>query len=381
MDALWNLGFRPFFLLAGLFAAASILAWTAQLAGAAGAHPYVTGPTWHAHEMIFGYAFGVVSGFLLTAVRNWTGRPTPSGSPLRLLVLLWALGRVLMLTPWFTAAPLSDAAFAVAVAFSIARPLVQSRNRHNYFFVAILLAFAAANLLFYGAATGLLPWTPERGLRFGLDLVLLLMTVLGGRVIPMFTANGVPGTRPRRNPWVERCAVGSVLVLLLLDLFALPAPFVTVAAAFAAAANLARLALWQPWKTFRLPLVWILHVSYGWIVAYLLLLGPVSAGMLPAGPALHALTVGAIGGLTLGMMTRVSRGHTGRALRTGKAEVAAYLLLQGAALVRVFLPLLLPAQTLPAITVSGCLWASAFLVFAGSYFPVLAKPRIDGKPG
>ncbi|MDE1982708.1 MAG: NnrS family protein [Betaproteobacteria bacterium] len=370
--ALWNLGFRPFFLLAGIFSAASILAWIAQLSGLSGSYRYAASPLWHAHEMIFGYAFAVVVGFLLTAVRNWTNEPTPTRRPLILLALLWGLGRVLAAGPGFAYAPLSDAVFALAAAAAIARPLRQSRNRRNYFFIAVLAGFSAGNLLFYLA--------PEQGIRLGLDLLLFLMAVMGGRVIPMFTANGVPGSAPRRKAWVERAALGSILALLVLDL--LPWPLLSaVAAAIAAVANLARLALWQPWRTVRYPLVWILHASYAWIVVYLALLAPALAGLIPASPARHALTVGAIGGLTLGMMTRVARGHTGRELHAGRAEVLAYLLVEGAAVIRVFVPLLAPQAYFAALLVSGSLWAAAFLAFAGRFFPVLTRPRTDGRPG
>lgn len=379
--ALWNLGFRPFFLFAGFFSAASILAWTAQLAFGAHAPAYVAGPAWHAHEMIFGYAFAVVVGFLFTAVRNWTNQPTPTGAPLALLVLLWSLGRVLMLTPWFAQAPLADAVFSLAAAGAIARPLMRGGNRHNYFFIVVLGGFAAANGLFYGAVTGAISWPPERGLHMGLDLVLFLMAIVGGRVIPMFTANGAPGSRPQRRPWVERCALGSLLALLAVELLALPLLLLSATAATAALANLARLLLWQPWRTFRHPMVWILHAAYGWIVLYLALLAPAAAGLIPSSPALHALTVGAIGSLTLGMMTRVSRGHTGHPLRAGTLEIAAYLLLQCAALVRVGLPLLAPALARQAFVVSGVLWAMAFLAFTVRFAPMLARPRIDGKAG
>ena len=371
-NALWNLGFRPFFLLAGIFSAASILAWISQLSGIAGAYRYVATPLWHAHEMIFGYAFAVVVGFLLTAVRNWTSQPTPTGRPLILLALLWCLGRVLAASPWFAYAPLSDAVFSLAAAAAIARPLRQSRNRRNYFFIAVLSAFSAGNLLFYLA--------PDRGVRLGLDLLLFLMAVMGGRVIPMFTANGVPGSAPKRMAWVERAALGSILALLVLDLLPWPLLAAVVAAA-AALANLVRLALWQPWRTLRHPLVWILHASYAWIVVYLALLAPALVSLAPVSPARHALTVGAIGGLTLGMMTRVARGHTGRELHAGAGEVLAYLLLECAALIRVFVPLLAPQAYFAAILVSGGLWVTAFLMFAGCFFPILTRPRMDGRPG
>ena len=379
--ALWNLGFRPFYLLAGLFATLAVPLWSAQYAGWLGAHALVAGPLWHAHEMIFGYAFAVIVGFLFTAGRNWANLPTPTGAALGAIAALWVAGRVLVLTPYALAAAVFDTAFAVSAAAAIAVPFVRAGNRRNYFFVALLLGLGLANLAFHLGMAGRIDLPLQTSLQAGLDLVLFIMVVMAGRVIPMFTMNGIPGVVCTRLPWIERLAPGSVLLLLAADVLLAPEPIVGAIAAAAAAAHAARLALWRPWRTLKTPIVWILHCAYAWIVLALALRALAAFDLVPAGLATHALTVGAIGGLTLGMMTRTSLGHTGRPLRAGRAEVFCYAAIQLAALTRVFLPLAFPALYLQAIVGSGLLWSAAFGVFTVAYWPILPRPRADGKPG
>ena len=379
--ALWNLGFRPLYLLAGLFATLSVPLWMAQYAGWLGGHAIVAGPLWHAHEMIFGYAFAVIVGFLFTAGRNWTNQPTPAGASLAAIAALWIAARVLVLTPYALAAAAADTAFAFAAAAAIAVPFVRSGNRRNYFFIALLLGLGLANLAFHLGMAGLLDLPLQRGLQVGLDLVLFIMVVMGGRVIPMFTMNGVPGVFCARLPWIERLAPGSVLVLLAADVLGATDMVTGLIAAVAAAAHAARLILWRPWLTLKKPMVWILHFAYAWIVLALALRALAAFDLMPAGLATHALTVGAIGGLTLGMMTRTSLGHTGRPLQAGRAEVFCYAAIQLAALTRVVLPLAFPSLYLQAIVGSGLLWSAAFGVFTIAYWPILSRPRADGRPG
>ena len=365
--ALFDLGFRPFYLLAGAYAALAVPLWALQYAG------WLPGGNilWHAHEMIFGYAFAVIAGFLLTAVRVWTGRPTPTGAVLAAIAALWLLARALALVS-LPAAAAAGAVFALAVAGGIGQPLVASGNRRNLFFIALVLALGAAGIA--------LQTYPQLGIAIGLDVVLFVMAVVAGRVVPMFTNNGVPGAGARRNAVLERAALGSILLLIALDVFEL-ATMAAVVALMAAALHAARLALWNPQRTLRHPLVWILHVSYAWIVAHLLLRGLAGFGLVSVALATHALTIGAIGGLTLGMMTRTARGHTARPLVAGRAEIAAYALVQAAAVVRVLVPLVMPAAYVAATAASALLWFAAFATFTVAYFPILSRPRLDGQPG
>lgn len=365
--ALLALGFRPFYLLAGAYAALSVPLWALQFAG------WLPGASlwWHAHEMLFGYTFAVIAGFLFTAVRNWTALPTPTGAPLALVAAVWVAARILAPLS-LPAAAVADAVFAIAVAWGIGRPLLASGNRRNLFFVALILAFGLASASF--------PVWPRHALTVGLDVVMFVMAVVAGRVVPMFTNNAVPGAGARRVRGLEAAALGSILLLLAADLFQLATAAAAVALA-TAVLHAARLGLWAPQRTRGQPILWILHLSYAWIVIHLVLRALAGMALVPGSAATHALTVGAIGGLTLGMMTRTARGHTARPLTAGRAEVTAYVLVHAAALVRVLMPLIAPAQYAAGILLSAALWSAAFAVFTCVYFPVLTHPRLDGKPG
>lgn len=378
--ALWQLGFRPFYLLASAFAAVSILLWSLQFAGwLPGA--YLPGPLWHAHEMVFGFTLAVIVGFLLTAGANWSGRPTPKGWRLAALALLWLAARVLVLTPFAWAAALANAAFPIAAAIALAIPFWKARNQRNYFFVALLAAMGLASFAVHLAQMQVLALPAWAGIQLALDIVLFILCVMGGRVIPMFTNNGVPGTAARRAPWVEKASLGGVLALLAADLLRLPAGVVATVAVFAGAANLARWWLWQPWRTLRAPLVWVLHLAYLWIPVHLVLRGAAALGGVATSAATHALTAGAVGGLIIGMITRTARGHTGRPLRADRFDVTAYVLVALAAFVRVLVPLAQPAWTLQAVWISGLLWSAGFALYFAVYAGRLARPRIDGRPG
>lgn len=378
--ALWSLGFRPFYLLAAIFGSLSIALWGAQAAGWLAA-PYLRGPLWHAHEMIFGFTLAVMTGFLFTAVPNWTSRPTPTGVPLAALALLWVAGRVLVLTPFNVAAACANVAFPLAVAVGIGKALAGSGNRHNYFFVGLLAIMAAAAVATHAAQLDIAAVPAWLGLRTALDVVLLVMTVLAGRVIPMFTRNGVPGARVRSSALVERIVPISAVALLFCDVVSSPPVLLAIVLGIGAAAQCVRVLLWRPWQTRRVPLVWILHVGYCWIPLHLALRALSEFDLVAAPLATHALTVGAIGGLTLGMMTRTARGHTGRPLRADGWEIAAYASVTAAAMTRVLLPLALPSFYNTAIVASAALWSAAYAIYAVRYWPVLTRPRLDGKPG
>ncbi len=362
--ALLSLGFRPFYLLAGAYAALAVPLWGAMYAGML--EPNML---WHGHEMLFGYAFAVIAGFLLTAVRNWTSLPTPSGAPLAALAGLWLLARLVapFALQWSV---FIDALFAIALAIGIGRPLVLSGNKRNLVFVVLVLALGGASVAFQA-------W-PLAALRFGLDIVLLVIAVIAGRVVPMFTNNAVPGAGARSTKWLELASLASLVLVIGLDLFSYSPGMSLLAAALLHAM---RLSLWMPWKTLGKPILWILHFSYAWIVVHLLLRGLAAYELVAPQLATHALTIGAIGGMTLGMMTRTSRGHTGRMLVAGTPEVLAYVLVQAAAVVRVLVPLALPDAYFATVMGSAALWFAAFAIFTVAYFPILSQPRADGRPG
>lgn len=378
--ALWQLGFRPFYLLASSFAALSVPLWALQYAGLL-PRPYLDGPIGHAHEMLFGFVLAVIVGFLFTAGRNWSGRPTPSGAALAALAALWLAARVLALTPWGWAAAAANTGFVLAAAAGLGHALVGAGNRRNYFFIGLLLLLAAASLWVHLALLGVAALPAFAGIQLGLDVVLFIMVVMAGRVVPMFTQNGVPGARPRRHALLERLALGAVLLLAVADLGSLPAAALALLAVLAAMLHLARWGLWQPWTTLRTPLVWVLHAAYLWIPLHLLLRAGAALGWNSGSLATHALTVGAAGGLIIGMMTRTARGHTARPLRADGVDTACYALVLGAAVVRVGLPLLHPQAVVSAALASALLWSVGFGLYAWRYAPILVRPRLDGRPG
>lgn len=378
--ALWQLGFRPFYLLASTFASLSVPLWALQFSGLVGV-PYLAGPVWHAHEMLFGFVLAVVVGFLFTAGRNWTGQPTPTGGTLAALAAWWVLGRVLVMTPFAWSAALVNVTFPLAAAIALAIPFVRARNRRNYFFVGLLVVLAIASGFVHLQQLGVVGAPATVGLQLGLDVVLFIVSVMAGRVVPMFTNNGVPGAAARRHPWVERAALGLVLALAAADTIGLPAALVAMVAAAAAIAHAVRWVLWQPWTTRRAPLVWVLHLAYLWVPLHLALRAAGEWGLVAPSLATHALTVGAIGGLIIGMMTRTARGHTARPLRADRFDTASYVLVLLAGVVRVWLPLLAPSLTTTAVMGSAVLWSAGFGLFAYRYWPALTRPRLDGKPG
>ncbi|MBI4191982.1 MAG: NnrS family protein [Betaproteobacteria bacterium] len=378
--ALWNLGFRPFYLLASVFSAFSVLLWAAQFSGYLPS-AYLQGPVWHGHEMLFGYTTAVIAGFLLTAVRVWTNQPTPSGVPLMALAALWVCGRILVLTPLAMTAAVVNAAFPVAVAVAIGIPLLRSRNVRNYFFVGLLVVMGVLILAVHLALRERFELSPRLGLQLALDVVLFIMVVMGGRVIPMFTNSGVPGANATRHALVEKFAIGTVMLLFAADLLQLPQTVIAMIALISALAHGVRLYLWKPRRTLATPLVWILHAAYAWIVVHLALRGMSHLELLAGSYATHVLTVGAIGGLTLGMMTRTARGHTGRPLIADGFELTVFLLIQVAAVVRVFGGIAPPGLYPASVQLSALLWAAAFGLYAVRYWPVLTRPRLDGKPG
>ena len=378
--ALWALGFRPFYLLASGFAALSTALWALQFSGLLG-HAYLQGPLWHAHEMLFGFTLAVLVGFLLTAGRNWSGQATPTGKPLAAMALLWLAGRILVLTPWGWAAALVNTAFPLVAALALGVAFYKGRNQRNYFFVALLLLMALAEAGVHLSALGLLQIPGWVGIGLALDAMLFILCVMAGRVIPMFTDNGVPGAKAVRQPQLEKAALGLVLALLLADLLQLSGSALALLALLGAAAHLARWLLWQPWKTLRNPLVWILHLAYAWIPLHLLLRALAAWGLVPPSAATHALTAGAIGCMVIGMVTRTALGHTGRALQAGSTERLCYALVALAALVRVGWPLLAPGQLVGAVLLSAVLWSAGFAWYTLRYWPILSRARRDGLPG
>ena len=378
---MFRLGFRPFYLLAALLAVLALPVWVAQYLGAI-SWPRI-GLGWHMHEMVFGVAVAVIVGFLLTAVRAWTGLWTPRASHLAALAALWLAGRAAMLAGPSPLAALVDLAFLPLAAWPMWRVLRQAGNKRNRFLPLLLLVLAVANGFYHAAALGWIALSPATPVEAAILVIVLIESTIGARVIPMFTRNGVPGSAPIENPRRDRIALGLTAAVAVGWLLPLPPALFAAIAGAAACASLLRLAGWKPQRTFGVPLVWILHLSYGWIGVGFVLLALAALNLVTFTAAFHALAVGSMAGLIIGMMTRTALGHTGRPLTAGAADVAMFWLIQFGALARLCAALSpdLGLARGTSLVAAALAWTLAFGLYAAVYGPYLWRARIDGKEG
>ena len=380
--------FRPFFLLTGVYGVLIVLAWMGFLFGGLPL-PLGWSPLhWHSHEMVYGLVPAAIAGFLLTAMTNWTGAPPLNNKGLLALVLLWVAGRlVFWFAGWLPALLVSvvDLAFLPVLALYAGTILVRYKNRRNLVLIAVLTALAVGNLFMHlGFGLGKTQLL-KLGQHLGMNIVVLIMVVIAGRITPAFTANWLRmnGGNPewvKRTAWVNYLAMGSVALLAVLDLWA-PASLIGAVALVAGLSNGLRLLQWSGWRAAREPLLWILHLGYLWIVVGLLLR---SAAAFNLGVAdtlwQHALGIGAMGTLILGVMTRVSMGHTGRPLGLRPFGIVIYMAITLAVILR----LLVAAQMMHysiGVNLSALSWILAFALFVVLYWPILSAPRADGRPG
>lgn len=379
-------GFRVFFLLAAVYAVVVVPVWLLVAGGAVGSIGSFSPAYWHAHEMLFGFTTAVVAGFLLTAVSNWTKRETAVGARLAGLAALWVAGRVVVslgpLLPRGLVAAV-DVAFLPALALTIAKPLIATGNRRNLVMVGVLAALSLANAAMHADALGIMPGTSHRGALVAVDLIVLLIVVISGRVFPMFTRNATGVADVAGRPRLDVVAIAATALVAVVDMIAPGERLWTAGAVlFAAAATGVRATTWGARHTARQPLLWVLHAGYAFVPAgFLLRALPALNPSIPLSPALHSFTLGAIGTLTLGMMARVSLGHTGRMLAVDRMTAYAFGAVVIAAIVRVVAPLTVSAAYWPSITVAGLLWTAAFAIYLVRYAPILTAPRVDGLPG
>ena len=384
---LWTYGFRPFFLLAGLWAIAPML--TVAVAIGSGAWPADAVPlfAWHAHEMLFGFAAAAIAGFLLTAVPNWTGARPIGGYPLAMLVGIWLAGRAAS-TPWWEPAggvmQALSVAFFPALVVAVARPVVAAKNYRNLPFVVFLTVLFTADLAFQAARYGWIAALPIDPLRLAVNTLLLMIVIVGGRIIPAFTRNAFAGIG-RNAPvgsywWLDAVSIATTAAVLVIDLVVPGSIAAGVLALSAAALLVLRIAGWQGWRTRDIPLLWVLHLGYAWLVVALALKGAwLVGGFAWAANWLHALTLGAVGTMVLGVTTRAALGHTGRPLRASRPVALAYGLVSAAAILRVWGPWLFPGRYWLVIVLSIAAWVSAYAVFLVVYAPILTGPRVDAK--
>ncbi len=386
--------FRLFFLTATIFGCAAMGLWVPVLLGLHGWSGAMPASIWHGHEMVFGYTMAVLAGFLLTAAANWTGTPPWRGKPLALLGLLWLAGRIAVncsgcLPPVLTA--IIDLSFIPALGVMLAIPLIATGNRRQYVFLVFLTLLTVANLLVHLEALGVVTNGGHIGLILAVDLLMAIISVMGGRVIPAFTTNALrqqgETILPKAHAWQERLALALMILLAVLDVVAETSPACALTALVAAMVQGLRLAGWRGHRTLGQPILWVLHLGFGWLVIGLFLKFIVTwFPGIPTSSALHALTIGVVGTLTLGMMSRVSLGHTGRAFLAGPFAVAAFIMITASALLRVITPWL-PAneavtdQTIWLFALAGLLWMASLAAFVIGHGGILTSPRIDGRPG
>jgi uncharacterized protein involved in response to NO len=380
--AIWRLGFRPFYLLAAGFAAISVPLWLMRYLGIGMSGLSNVGLFWHVHEMVFGMAIAVIVGFIFTAGRNWTGLWTPRGTHLAVLAGLWLAGRLAMLFAPPLVAAAVDLAFLPAAAWPMYRVLKRAGNKRNMFLVVLLGLLTAANAAFHAAALGWAGFSPVAAVEAAILIIVAIESVIGGRVIPGFTANAVPGTKPIVHEKRDRICLVLTALASIAWVAGLPAALVASLAVAASCAQIVRLLGWKSLRTVHNPLLWILHLSYAWIPLGFLMLALSALGLVTASAAFHALTVGSMAGLIIGMMTRTALGHTGRMLKSGRSECAMYMLIQAGAIARVAAALN-PAASWQqgALAVAAACWVGAFVLYALVYAPYLVRARIDGKEG
>ena len=388
---LFALAFRPLFLSAAIFSLITMLWWSFFWFKPFAWDVYGGPFWWHGHEMIFGFAAAVVVGFLLTAVQNWTGVRSLHGWPLASLLGLWLSGRVLIAVDFGLSAALValvDCGFLVAAAMAMAYPVLAVKQWRNIVFAPMLLILALLNAYSHWSVLNDQPLHARYALHAAILLITVVMTIIGGRVIPMFSANGTGTSKVMPIPVLDSVSLLSVVLVAMLVIapiftpLAIPELIASTIYGLAFVSNSWRFLRWRFWVCWQQPLLWSLHLAYAFIPLGLLGLFLHSIGLWTnLSSAMHCFSAGAIGSLILSMMARVSLGHTGRALQVPPVLSAAFICILAAALVRVLVPIYNPAWLQYTVLVAGGLWAAAYAIFVVYYTPILCKPRIDSRPG
>ena len=378
---LLSYAFRPFFLLNGIFAILIVSVWVMSLHGAI---PLLVTPMWHSHEMLIGFALAAVAGFSLTAVANWTGRPALHGAPLAWLLMSWLAGRLAMLlSGWLPAnlVFLLDMLFPALLCVLLSREIIGGRSQRNYPLIAITAVLVFLNMLYHFGTSQLMVGGDRLAIYLLILTVLLLVTIIAGRIVPSFTGNWLRtqghDQLPVNSDWVNRTALFLTVLVGLAAGFAPTHPMTGVLAFAAALTHGLRLARWKGFSTTSNPLLFVLHAAYAWIPFGYFLLGCANFGwFFSTTAALHALTMGAISSIILAVTTRVALGHTGRPLQAARATVMAYWIFMLAGLTRVLGPLT-GKNYLLIVDLSALGWILAFAIFTWVYWPILSQPKMD----
>ncbi|TLU62000.1 NnrS family protein [Thalassotalea litorea] len=394
IPAFFRLGFRPFFLSATIFSVTAIALWIAALSGWLNFEPYGGLFFWHAHEMLFGFVIAIIVGFLLTAVQTWTGVSGVRGWSLFGLFMVWLVARVGMLIGpqhllFETILVLLDILFLPLSAYLLAKPIIKVRQYRNLFFVPVLAILALSNVFTHLTISPHfdIPITFQEIHYTVIMLITMIMVIMGGRVIPFFTANATKVVKRQPIKILEQVALGSMWLLALCFVFNIPSnsasfPWLAGLSLIAATTNMARCLRWNFQHTLSIPLLWSLHLAYSLIPISLFLFACHYAfGLFNLSSIIHCLTLGAMANLILAMISRVSLGHSGRPLQLHPFMPIAFLLLLIATLIRFVGVNFYSQSSLMSWQISALLWIVSFSAFAIIYWPVLTRPRVDGRPG
>lgn len=382
MSPFWGRGFRPFFFCGAAYSLISLLVWGGFYAGVIAPPDFMLDPvSWHAHEMVYGFCMAIVAGFLLTAVANWTGGAPARQVHLAGLCSLWVIGRIALNIDIGLPQPIVIGLallFVPALAASLSIPLIQNRNKRNFIFLGLLSGLFASDACF------LILDQPRSALYVALMMVLSMVSLIGGRIIPAFT---VAALRRQGQMVVQTdqyrldiAAVVSLIGVAICLVFARDTMILGVVAAVSCVLHALRMRHYHTLKALSDPLLWILHAGYLWLIIGLGLLAFTGFGILDIPSVIHSLTAGCIGSMILGMICRVTLGHTGRDLEVGKTTVFAFVLIQIAAILRVLGPILMPEFKADFIIVSAILWPISFGIYLAIYGRMLFGPRPDGLP-
>lgn len=379
--AFFDFAFRPFFLVASIFSIFSLIIWASILSGNIHVTLYGGSLWWHIHEMLFAFAATVIVGFLLTAVQNWSGVRSLHGKSLGALVILWLLARIALFIPEQLPNYLMmilDIAFLPLAALALAVPIIKTKLWRNLMFVPILLIMATTNGVFHYSVITFDPILTNQAATFMVLLITLVMCVMGGRVFPMFTANGTQTPRVDANPLLEKLSVISIVlsVIAVSGFFKLPTMLIAILFIITSVIHAIRVFRWKFSVTLTTPLVWSLHLSYWCIVIGLLMFGLAEIGVVSHSQAIHTLTVGSMATMILSMISRVSLGHTGRMIVVGKTMTFAFMCIILAFIVRVF-GIYFIDNYIHVISLTVLLWTIAFGCFIVIYLPILFKPKMS----
>lgn len=385
-----RLAFRPLFLGGAAFSVIAIIWWAYFWISPTSWMPHGGPIWWHGHEMLFGFGAAIVVGFLLTAVTSWTGVTGLRGKPLAVLALTWLLGRLFLafgasygLPGWLIA--LGDISYLLLATIAMAYPVVKVKQWRNLMFVPILFILCSLNASGHWAVINNQPQLAIQSLHGTIILFSLIIAILGGRVIPSFTANTTRCAKQAPIKWLEITSIMSIILLLIITFIGfdnVPSIILLMVSSIAALTNAWRFSRWGFQHCKSVPLLWSLHIAYVFIPLGFAMLALHSIGLMDnTSAALHSITVGAIGGMILAMISRVTLGHTGRELKPPRLITTAYIFLFVATIVRVIVPAWLPEFTQWSIGITGVLWALAFGIYLYFYAPMLVTERVDGRPG